>query len=127
MAVLVPEIVDIESEGLGLEELHRFRALIGSPVLLSLFDYWMTLDRTGGLPAATDVDAINIPRKVLPHCMLIDVEWREPGTSPRLRFRLVGTVVVDNRAGLAPADPTGRPLDEVEFHEGSERPLQFYG
>lgn len=63
----------------------------------------------------------------LPSTMLLDV-LRQETTTPtvRLRFRLVGTEVVELREGMKPRDPTGRCLDEVEFREGVEGPIRFY-
>lgn len=111
------------------EELERFRGQIRSEVLVVLFDYWRKLDRVSGLPAPAAVDPVQMPRSVLPYCMLIDVEWQAAGyPGPfRLRFRLAGTAVVANRTGLTPRDPTGWYLDEAEFREGQTRPLHIYG
>lgn len=123
------DVDEVAAAGLDAEALQRFRGQVRSDVLLALFDYWLALNRASGLPAPADVDPLAIPRQVLPHCMLIDVEWGGASRpeSFRLRFRLMGTAVVANRVGLAPPDPTGRYLDEVEFREGAARPLSFYG
>lgn len=122
-------VEDVVAEGLDAKALQCFRAQVRSDVLLALVDYWLTLDREAGLPAPEEVDPLQMPRRALPNCMLIDVDWQgaRPPDPVRLRFRLVGTAVVANRVGLAPVDPTGRYLDEVQFHEGLARPLRFYG
>ncbi len=83
---------------LGDEGLERFRGQIRSEVLVVLFDYWRKLDRASSLPAPF-----------------------------RLRFRLAGTAVVDNRTGLTPRDPICWYLGEAEFREGLARPLHIYG
>lgn len=123
------DIEDVVAEGLDAEALQRFRAQVPIDVLLALVDYWLTLVRGAGLPAPNEVDPLQMPRRALPHCMLIDVDWQgvPPPELVRLRFRLMGTAVVANRVGLVPVDPTGRYLDEVEFREGTARPLRFYG
>ncbi len=115
------------ADDLSTAPLLRFRQRIAHPVLLALFNYWIDLRRGNGLPPRAAIDPARIPRKALPSVMLLDVLHQE--TAPpavRLRFRLVGTAVVELREGMRPRDPTGRYLDEVEFREGAEGPIRFY-
>ena len=74
--------------------------------LKQIYAYW--LDKKGGrrAPARADLDPVEIPA-LMPHLVLIDIE---PG-SRRLRFRLVGTAVVN---GLG-RDVTGRYIDELQL------------
>jgi hypothetical protein len=52
--------------------------------------------------------------------MLIDVIWDDADAPvrPRLRYRLMGTGVVDAREGLVPYDPTGWFLDQIPYRQG---------
>jgi hypothetical protein len=108
--------------------LQEFRHRIAHPALLALFEFWQSLPRDRGtLPQRAAIDPSRIPRMALPSTMLLDVLQQEM-TPPtvRLRFRLVGTEVVELRDGMKPRDPTGRDLKEVEFREGVEGPIRFY-
>lgn len=68
-----------------------------------------------------------IPPKALASTMLLDVlEQKTTPPTVRLRFRLIGTDVVELREGMTPRDPTGRYLDEVQFREGEQGPIRFY-
>ena len=79
------------------------------------------------MPARADIDPLAMPRSALPFTMLIDVLWDEPGApvNPRLRYRLMGTGVVDTREGLVPLDPTGWYLDQIPHRQG-HFPSQLY-
>jgi hypothetical protein len=63
---------------------------IQTPVLIRLYEYWAAKRRPDGLPTRRDIDPLDIPQ-LLPYLYLLEVE---PGTE-RLRFRLVGTQVVE--------------------------------
>jgi hypothetical protein len=107
--------------------LLEFRRGIAHPVLLALFDYWWDLTGRNGLPSRAAIEPAHIPLSALPSTMLLDVVRQKTAPSAfRLRFRLVGTAVVELREGMTPRDPTGRYLDEVQFREGAAGPVGFY-
>ena len=72
-------------------------------MLAALLAYWQGKQNGRALPQRRDIDPLEMAPGLLPHLMLADLLDR--GT--RVRFRLVGTVVV-KRLGF---DPTGRYLD----------------
>lgn len=61
-----------------------------SPILISALAYWRGLLNTRTMPAPADIDALEVPRAVLPHVGLVDVEY-EP--EKRFRWRLIGTAI----------------------------------
>ncbi len=116
------------ADDLSAASLLRFSQRITHPALLALFHYWRSLPRASGLPSRAAIDPARIPSSVLPSTMLLDVVRKEEApAAARLRFRLVGTAVVELREGMLPRDPTGYYLDDVEFREGVAGPIRFYG
>jgi len=73
------------------------------PKIHTLFGYWDSLRSGTGLPTRSDFDPTKIPN-LLPNIWLIDVV---PPT-PRFRYRLVGTAIVEARGH----DQTGAYLDQ---------------
>ena len=69
-------------------------------------DYWRNLCGPRSMPAAGDLDVLDIPRAVLPYVGLLDVEY-EP--VQRFRWRLIGTAVTT----VLERDLTGCYWDEV--------------
>jgi hypothetical protein len=100
--------------------LVELRARIRHEIPLLLFDYWNRARGNRRMPARADVDPLSIPRPALANTMLIDVLWgvAEAELDPRLRYRLIGTGVVDTREGLIPLDPTGWYLDQIPYRQG---------
>lgn len=80
-------------------------AILDHPTLALLSAYWHDKRRGRPLPERRDIDPLEMGATLLPHLLLCDLFDR--GT--RVRFRLVGTVVV-KRLGF---DPTGKYLDDV--------------
>lgn len=80
------------------------RYSIDHPTLAPLLNYWQTKRGARALPARRDIDPVEMGPALLPHLVLGDLLDR--GT--RVRFRLVGTVVV-KRLGF---DPTARYLGD---------------
>lgn len=78
--------------------------------IAALYDYWAGIRAGRGMPRPSDVDPLKIERRLLPHVILIDVVQRQP---LRMRYRLVGTAVVQARRGLTPEDATGWYVDEI--------------
>jgi len=78
--------------------------VIDHPTLAPLFRYWQEKRGVRALPARRDIDPVEMGPALLPHLLLGDLLDR--GT--RVRFRLVGTVVV-RRLGF---DPTGKYLGD---------------
>jgi hypothetical protein len=75
----------------------------------ALYDYWISIHPSAGLPGRQHVDPSAIPR-LLSHLFMVDVS-RDP---LRFKYRLIGTEFVT----LIGRDLTGRYLDEVHpgFH-----------
>lgn len=61
------------------------------------------------MPCRSDIDPADIPH-LLPFVILVDVVKRQP---LEMRYRLVGTSVVELRSGLNIHDPTGHPVEDV--------------
>ena len=70
--------------------------------LSSLWAYWRTKRGERSMPARNDIDPIEIP-KLLPHILLLE------SSGGRLRYRLVGSAIVDEFE----LDPTGKFLDNL--------------
>lgn len=75
-------------------------------LLYEAYGLWRTLGGGSGLPALADLDPLNLPRKMLPHIQLVDIE---PGAVGRLRWRLIGTHVTRALG----RDSTGLYWDEL--------------
>lgn len=84
-------------------------ARIADPLLLQLFDYWNSRRDGRPVPDRRDIDPVDMPRRLLPHLLLVELH----GAVPRIRYRLVGTAICA-RYG---ADFTGTWLDEVSGAE----------
>ncbi|WP_164516383.1 PAS domain-containing protein [Minwuia thermotolerans] len=83
----------------------QFRSRVQDPVLERLYDYWSGKRSAVRLPGRRDIDPVEM-RDLLRYVVLADLIDGE-----RIRFRLVGTNMVD-RWG---SDFTGRHLDEIMF------------
>ncbi len=86
-----------------------FRAQLGAPELIELYDYWVARRGSRPMPSRADVNPAEIPRH-LQNLMLVDVL---PGEPIRFRYRLVGTRVV----AATGENRTGRLFHEVRFFE----------
>lgn len=82
-------------------ELH-----IGSPVLRLGLQAWIDARGHKELPARRDLDPLRMPRELLPHILLIDLE---AGPPERFRWRLVGTHITR----VVGRDATGQYWDEI--------------
>ena len=82
-------------------------------LLYEAYGLWRTLGGEDRLPALADVDPLNLPKKMLPHIQLLDIE---PGVVPRLRWRLIGTHVTRALG----RDATGLYWDELYEPEALE-------
>lgn len=89
---------------------HETAATQWHPKIRRFFDYWQAKHPprastdSGGLPGRQNIDPLEIP-DLLPNIWLLDVQ-HEPF---RLRYRLVGTGIVEARG----RDQTGQWLDEA--------------
>lgn len=88
---------------------HEAAATQWHPKIRRFFDYWQAKHSVpkhsgGGLPGRQNIDPLDIP-ELLPNIWLLDVQ-HEPF---RLRYRLVGTGIVEARG----RDQTGQWLDEA--------------
>lgn len=73
------------------------------PQLSSLLDYWERSRGARTMPRRRDIDPVAMPPSLLPHLELVEL------IGDRLRYRLVGTAMVDAMG----RDATGRFLDQV--------------
>jgi hypothetical protein len=81
---------------------------IESPAIRSMFDYWQSRCGNGRIPARSEIDPADI-LPLLPNILMVEFE-----TCPfRVRFRLVGTKVVE----VTGFEFTGRYLDEIAAEE----------
>jgi hypothetical protein len=106
---------------------------IQSERLVEVADYWRMIRGARNMPSRDDVDPLQMPRHLLPHLELIDIE-RQPKF--RLRWRLIGTHVTTAVA----RDATGKYFDEIytgedfatisgpfEWVAANAMPLRWYG
>ena len=77
----------------------------GDPVLGPALAYWERKRGTRHAPARRDIDATELPPSLLPYLQITELA----ATSGRIRFRLVGTGIVEAYG----ADLTGKYMDEV--------------
>ena len=75
-------------------------------VIRAALGYWRGILASRAMPAPEDLDPLLIPRNVLPHVTLLDIEY-EP--RKRFRWRLIGTAITE----LLHRDLTGRYWDEI--------------
>jgi hypothetical protein len=74
------------------------------PLLGALVAYWESKRGNRPMPRRRDIDPLEMPVRLLPFVQLIEV-----GEGGRLRFRLIGTAIVDAMG----RDATGRYVDAV--------------
>lgn len=79
---------------------------VESPVAAIALAEWDRLRRGRAMPAPTDIDPLDMPRQLLPHLLLLDIE-RRPAL--RFRWRLIGTHITK----VVERDRTGRYWDEI--------------
>ncbi len=84
---------------------------INEPVVAEALAAWDRLRGDRAMPAPSDLDVLDLPRPLLPHLLLLDVE-HEPAL--RFRWRLIGT---HTTAALG-RDSTGRYWDELYDDRG---------
>lgn len=72
---------------------------------------WNRMRGSRAMPSPADVDALALPRRLLPHLLLLDIE-HDPAL--RFRWRLIGT---HTTAALG-RDSTGRYWDEIYDDRG---------
>lgn len=77
-----------------------------SPVLRLGFETWNEARGDRAMPARGDLDPLRMPRALLPHILLIDLE---AGPTQRFRWRLIGTHVTQ----IVGRDATGQYWDEI--------------
>lgn len=80
---------------------------IVSPILSRALQHWESIRGERGMPARSQFDPAKIPRPLLPHILLIDLEGDEDAR--RFRWRLIGTHVTT----MLGRDMTGRWFDEI--------------
>jgi hypothetical protein len=87
------------------------------PYFRQVVDYWNS--RRGGhkMPAASDIDTLEIP-DLLPYLSLIDIIE----TPRRFRYRVIGTGVVD----YVGRDLTGCIVDDSVFGSAALQVIQFF-
>ncbi|HEX3498468.1 MAG TPA: PAS domain-containing protein [Stellaceae bacterium] len=87
----------------------------------AIYRYWESKRHGRLMPSRADIDPLEL-KPYLSQLVLLDVE----GEPPRFRYRLVGTEVTRVRRGLSSSDPTGRFVDEVTHHQGTDTVLAHY-
>ena len=89
------------------------------PDTIAMYKYWQAKcgDRT--MPARSDIDPVEMPRRLLPGICIVDVVADER----RYVYRLVGTGDAEVRGN----DPTGRSVLEGFFGPSAEDALSCYG
>jgi hypothetical protein len=78
------------------------------PVLLALYTYWDSVRRGKDMPDRADIDPVDMPRFILPHLAMTDVD-----DGMRFKVRLVGTEIVRHHQ----CDTTGKFASE--YMEGA--------
>lgn len=79
---------------------------IESPVVRLGLEVWRDACRGRPLPARRDLDPLRMPRALLPHILLIDLETGPP---LRFRWRLIGTHITQ----IVGRDATGQYWHEI--------------
>lgn len=94
--------------GAATEENAQIRLIetIGHPDLRLLYRYWLEKRAGRHAPARADIDPIELPVRLWPNLMLLDL--LRDGPSLRIHFRLTGTQI-DQALGR---NPTGEFFDE---------------
>jgi hypothetical protein len=85
----------------------RLPAEAMEPEFMQLFDYWCRQAPEGALPGRQHIDPVDLPPRLLPHLLLLDVD-RSFGTL-RFRFRVAST----NLTELLGREVTGLCFDEL--------------
>jgi hypothetical protein len=80
-----------------------------------LHQYWVSKKRGRAMPSRADIDPVELPGRLWPHLMLVDVV-REDGAA-RFRYRHVGTAFTD----AIGSEVTGRYFDDVIPTRGGYR------
>jgi hypothetical protein len=88
---------------------------IGHPDLEFLHQYWVSKKRGRAMPSRADIDPVEIPGRLWPHLMLIDVV--RDGEKPRFRYRHVGTAFTE----AIGSEVTNQYFDEVLPTRGGYR------
>jgi hypothetical protein len=77
------------------------------PEFIQLFDYWCSKAPMAALPGRQHVDPVELPPRLLPHLILLDVE--RPPAGLRFRFRVASTSFTE----LVGREGTGLCFDEL--------------
>jgi hypothetical protein len=83
-----------------------------------MYAYWAAKRGSRAMPRRSDIDPTEIPPRLLPGIMLVDVV-PDPR---RYVYRLVGTMEAEVRG----YDPTGRSVGEAYFGENAEDGMRCY-
>jgi hypothetical protein len=102
-------VIAVQPEQQSLIEVDATSAtagLLDDAQLILLYDYWRAKVSGPHLPSRRDINPVDLPRSVLPHLMLLDLEPSEGGLL--IRFRLTGTHI-DEALGRNPTGEVVRP------------------
>jgi hypothetical protein len=83
-----------------------------------MYDYWHWKRAGRSMPARSDIDPIDMPRRLLPFINLVDAV----ADDRRYVYRLVGTADVEIRGN----DPTGKSVKDGFFGPSAEDALNCY-
>jgi len=85
----------------------RLPAEAMEPEFMQLVDYWCRKAPEGALPGRQHIDPVELPPRLLPHLLLLDVE--RGGAALRFRFRIASTSFIE----LVGREVTGLCFDEL--------------
>ncbi|MBI2255397.1 MAG: PAS domain-containing protein [Proteobacteria bacterium] len=99
-----------------------FARTIRHPYLQRFFAYWRAKAGRREMPMRADLDPLDF-RYVLGYVILVDVEYTDPARSPRFRFRLYGSGLVNY---FGDGDYTGKYADQLLPDEYAPFVVQAY-
>lgn len=115
-------MVDLEERALWLS-LGDSGAALEDLDLEYLFGYWSRAAGPGPAPKRSDIDPpLDLP-DFLPTTILFDVVRDAAGVFQTLRYRLIGTLLVE----YAGRDPTGLTVEQAFGAEFKQRDREIYG
>lgn len=108
--VMLPQVdaIEIYQEEFGESD-------IACGVVRDFYRHWRALTGSRDMPMMSEVDAVTIPRHVLPYICVVDVTQ-----DGRFKYRVAGTKLVEG-CGM---EITGRFVDEIAGTDGIERRLR---
>ena len=88
------------------------------PDTITMYQYWRNKCGDRAMPARSDIDPVEMPKRLIPGICIVDLVADER----RFVYRLVGTADVEVRG----EDPTGQSVSEGYFGPSAEDALSCY-